>query len=108
MSLVTINFEVRLWQVADAVIDNSVAVDIGESDDAVVVGKRVRQAGWDAAVAVGGVDGLGWPPASSMIPVTLDRKDWEYVVQQCDRWAPLEEPGSLDLLRDHVSNVLSA
>ena len=103
-----ISFEVRLWQVADAILDNSVAVDIGESDEAVIVGERVRRAGWDAAAAAGEVDAMGWPPALSVMPVTLVREDWEYLVEQCDRWAPFEEPGSLDLLRGRVSDALSA
>ena len=86
----TVDITVREWQLVDGAVDNSMAVDAVDGvAKTLMVGACVRDAGWRAsATYAGDRDEYGWPPLEHLLPLTLRRAHWTWVLAQLDRWAP--------------------
>ncbi|MFE5671058.1 hypothetical protein ACFQ58_05545 [Agromyces sp. NPDC056523] len=108
MQYVTIEMPVRLWQRVDGCVDNSMAVDVVDAVmESVVAGSCVQDAGWRASAAYSGErDQFGWPPSEHLLPITLRRSHWDWILSQLDRWEPYETDGVAEDARGVIGEAL--
>ena len=91
---VQIETTVRDWLIIDAVLENTVSVEVvGGDGRAVELGMLIRAAGWaQAHQHARNTEGWsGWPPAEDLLEILLPATAWKFLVEQLLRWADLAD-----------------
>lgn len=109
MEYLSVEIPVRLWQVIDGSVDNTMAVDVVDTPaatESVMIGSCVRDAGWRAAAHHGGLDQYGWPPRDHRLPIVLRREHWEWVAEQLERWETHDRGGLMTEALELIDRTL--
>ena len=95
---ITLQMSARIWAGIDASADNVVSLAaVGGDEEALRIGKAIREAGWDQVPWVNGA----WPPMDEIISIRLTRAQWLFAADDARKSVAIHEE-----LRDEVSAQL--
>ncbi|MFD8494905.1 hypothetical protein [Amycolatopsis sp. NPDC059657] len=102
----TLHMTARVWAGIDAGIDNVVSLAAVDGDEqAVRIGRDIRQAGWDQVPWVNG----DWPPFDQIIAIRLTRAQWQFAADNARESIPiyeeLQDEKSAQLCRDALATI---
>ncbi|GAA3806032.1 hypothetical protein GCM10022226_27670 [Sphaerisporangium flaviroseum] len=89
-----VQMDTSQWLIIDAVIDNTIAIEVVDGDPGIVdLGDSIRHAGWEQvpdwphdAEAL-----KTWPPAGQQVTMSLTGQQWSLVASQLERWAAVSD-----------------
>ena len=110
MKYVQLHIAVKDWQIIDAVIDNSIAVDVVEGEVVTAMrGSVVRDAGWPASFHKGGDRfEYGWQPGNVILEIEVSGDHWAFVLEQLERWRQVDDTPGLAAVTAKVRSALNS